>query len=388
MRLVDLVDCIDYLSRASNLLFCVGRLKYLKHMPNRRFQNRAHFHRAWAIKLSPLLSPLLALLGQSSPEMMRPSTVVAKALLVTACLVHCTCAFSSARANAQQTSSDGKIGRDGVDLYYTVVGRDGDYVLVLSGGPGEEVRSMQGIADELGKKYRCIMLEQRGTGRSKLARYDASTINLNAYIEDIEALRKQMQIDKLILVGNSWGMMLALAYGGTYPDAVRAIVTIGSGPITGAYLEVMGTNRNTRLWPGELEVREFWSEPSRQSTDFERAQFESTRAMASAYFYDRKAALQYAMEMSPTDFNFRVVPAFLKAEGNFDLRPKLKAITAPVLLLQGRQDLAGEANICEAHLLIKNSTLTFINKCGHMPWIEQPEQTWKTVHEFLERLSK
>jgi len=317
----------------------------------------------------------------------RPIAGLAKTLLL-ACLLHCPNATPSAFANAPQKSGDGKVVRDGIDLYYTVIGNNGDYVLVLSGGPGEEVRSMQGIADELGKKYRCIMLEQRGTGRSKLTRYDPSTINLNAYIEDIEALRKQMQIEKLILVGNSWGMMLALAYGGTYPDAVRAIVTIGSGPITGEYLEVMGTNRNTRLWPSELEVREFWSDPSRQSTDFDRAQFESTRAMARAYFYDRKAAVQYAMEMSPSDFNFHVVPAFLKAEGNFDLRPKLKAITAPVLLLQGRQDLAGEANICEAHLLIRNSTLTFINKCGHMPWIEQPEQTWKTVHEFLERLSK
>jgi proline iminopeptidase len=316
-------------------------------------------------------------------KMMRPTTVVANALFVAASLVHWTYAIPSARATAQQIPADGKFVRDGIDLYYTVVGGSGDYVLVLSGGPGEEVRSMQGIADELGKKYRCIMFEQRGTGRSKLTKYDASTINLNAYIEDIEALRKQMQIDKLIVVGNSWGMMLALAYGGTYPDAVRAIVTIGSGPITGEYLEVMGANRNTRLWPSELEVREFWSEPSRQTQDFERAQFESTRAMAAAYFYNRKAALQYAMEMSPADFNFRVVPAFLKAEGNFDLRPKLKAIKAPVLLLQGRQDLAGEANICEAHLLIKNSTLTFINKCGHMPWLEQPEQTWKIVNEFL-----
>src|SRR5437870_5411671 len=262
--------------------------------------------------------------------------------LVTACLLNLIGAAHADLAPAKQSLADGKVARDGIDLFYTIAGTAGDYVLVLSGGPGEDIRSMQGIADELGKKYRCIMFEQRGTGRSKLTRCDPSTINLNAYIEDIEALRTQMQIDKLILVGNSWGMMLALAYGGTYPDAVRAIVTIGSGPITGEYLEVMGTNRNTRLWPSELEVREFWSDPSRQSTDFERALFESTRAMAAAYFYNRKAALQYAMEMSPSDFNFRVVPAFLKAEGNFDLRPKLRAITAPVLLLQGRQDLAGE----------------------------------------------
>src|SRR2546430_10496173 len=44
------------------------------------------------------------------------------------------------------------------DLFYKVVGAtNGDYVLVLSGGPGEDIHSMQGIADELGKKYRCIM---------------------------------------------------------------------------------------------------------------------------------------------------------------------------------------------------------------------------------------
>jgi len=63
-----------------------------------------------------------------------------------------------------------------------------------------------------------------------------------------------------------------------------------------------------------------------------------------------------AAELDPKDYNFRVPPAFLKAEGNYDIRPKLKNIAAPVLLLQGRQDLAGEANICEAHSLINNST--------------------------------
>ena len=93
-------------------------------------------------------------------------------------------------ASARQSLREGKVARDGFDLYYTVVGSDGPYALILSGGPGEEVRSMQRVVDELSKRFRCVMLEQRGTGRSRLSRYDASTINLNAYIEDIEALRK------------------------------------------------------------------------------------------------------------------------------------------------------------------------------------------------------
>jgi proline iminopeptidase len=301
--------------------------------------------------------------------------------LTTACLLNL-----SGAANADLARTEGKVTRDGIDLFYTTVGASGDYVLVLSGGPGEDIRSMQGIADELGKKYRCIMWEQRGTGRSKLPSYDASTINLNAYMEDIEALRKHLQAEKFIVVGNSWGMILGLAYAGAYPNAVRAVVTLGSGPITYEYLGVFVDNQVTRLWPSEIEIRDYWKDPAREAANFDRANFERLRAATSAYFFDRKKAVQMAMELDPKDYNFHVPGAFLKAEGKYDIRPKLKTITAPVLLLQGRQDLAGEANLYEAHSLIRNSTLAFIDRCGHMPWLEQPEQTWKIVGDFLAHL--
>jgi len=308
--------------------------------------------------------------------------------LLAACLLNSSALPLPTLTAAQQTSLKGKITRDGVDLFYNVVGASGDYVLVLSGGPGEDISSMQGIADELSKKYRCIMWEQRGTGRSKLPKYDSSTINLTAYIEDIEALRNHLHTDKFIVVGNSWGMILGLAYAGRHPNAVRAVVTIGSGPITRDYLGVFSDNQRTRLSPCEIEVRDFWSEPARESADVEHAAFERLRAATVAYFYDRKKALQMAAELDPKDYNFRVPPAFLEAEGKYDIRPALKTITAPVLLLQGRQDLAGEANICEAQALIRGSKLAFIDKCGHMPWLEQPEQTWKIVGEFLGGMSK
>ena len=309
------------------------------------------------------------------------------AALATVCLLSLGGATAADVGAAQQNFLDGKLTRGGIDLFYRVVGAtSGDYVLVLSGGPGEDISSMQGIADELGKKYRCIMWEQRGTGRSKLPKYDASTINLNAYMEDIEALREHLHTEKFIVVGNSWGMVLGLAYAGTHFNAVRAVVTLGSGPITYEYLGVFSDNQTTRLGPCEIEIRQFWREPSREAADPDRAAFERLRAAAIAYFYDRNKALQMAAELNPKDYNFRVPPAFLNAEGNYDIRPKLKSILAPVLLLQGRQDLAGEANICEAHALIRNSTLAFIDKCGHMPWLEQPGQTWKIVDDFLAHL--
>ena len=103
------------------------------------------------------------------------------AALAVICALNLSVAASRNVAAVPQNSVDGKVARDGVDLFYHIVGLAvGDYVLVLSGGPGEDIHSMQGIADELGKKYRCVMWEQRGTGRSKLPTYDSSTINLNA----------------------------------------------------------------------------------------------------------------------------------------------------------------------------------------------------------------
>src|SRR5947208_1132375 len=191
--------------------------------------------------------------------------------LVTACLLNLIGAAHADLAPAKQSLADGKVARDGIDLFYTIAGTSGDYVLVLSGGPGEYIRSMQGIADELGKKYRCIMWEQRGTGRSKLPRYDSSTINLNAYIEDIEALRKHLHTEKFIVVGNSWGMILGLAYAGTHSEAVRAVVAIGSGPITSEYLGVFSDNQITRLSPCEIEVRDVCRDPSRHAADSDRA---------------------------------------------------------------------------------------------------------------------
>src|SRR6266446_4885042 len=174
------------------------------------------------------------------------------------CLLNFSGGASADVGAALQNSVGGRVRRDGIDLFYKVVGpASGDYVLVLSGGPGEDIHSMEGIADELGKKYRCVMWEQRGTGRSKLPRYDSSTINLNAYMEDIEALRKQLHVDKFIVVGNSWGMILGLAYAGTHPDAVRAVTTIGSGPITFEYLGVFSDNQYVRLGPCDSKCATF-----------------------------------------------------------------------------------------------------------------------------------
>ena len=76
-------------------------------------------------------------------------------------------------------------------------------------------------------------------------------------------------------------------------------------------------------------------------------------------------------------------PAFFKTHPTFDIRPGLSKITAPLLVIQGRQDPGGEANVMEINQLVKDSKLKFIERCGHMPELEKPAETWKLIKEFL-----
>jgi proline iminopeptidase len=310
--------------------------------------------------------------------------VISGLLLSVVCVAQAIEADSEIPGKTKNTV-EGKFTRDGVDLYYRVVGDSGPYVVILSGGPGGDVRSMQSVADELSKDFRCVMLEQRGTGRSKLQAYNARTVAWSAYEDDIEALRVHLSADQLILVGNSWGMMLALSYGAAYPTHTRAIVTLGSGPLTDGYARLFSDNEESRLSPMDLQVSAYWANPDRIKKDPERAAAEKFRAHLPAYCFSRKVALETAKSVRAGDINPDVETAWLAANTSFDLRTKLPNITAPVLLIQGRQDIAGEANILEAHHLLKTSTLCFISQCGHMPWLEKPAETWKLMQQFFDQ---
>src|ERR1044072_1361306 len=123
---------------------------------------------------------------------------------------------------------EGVVDRPDVTLHYRIYGTRGPVAVILAGGPGGSSTMLQPIADHLADRFRCVMLEQRGTDRSRLDRYDDRTISFDAYIADIEALRAALKQDRIIVVGNSWGMTLAFAYAGAHPEHVLAMATIGS----------------------------------------------------------------------------------------------------------------------------------------------------------------
>ena len=292
--------------------------------------------------------------------------------------------FLTVSSNSQSAAIDGKIDRGDFSLHYKIYGTKGEYVLLLSGGPGSDVGHMKIFSDTLNRNFQCILLEQRGTGRSVLKKYDSSSINMNLYVEDIEALRKHLKAERFILLGASWGALLSLLYSSAYPANVSKIIIAGAGPLTSDYANVFDDNLRMRFLSHERELRNFWRDKMREDTSlFVKANYERTKMGWPAYFYDRNLGLKEAANYKITDDNFYVFPAFFKAHPVFDIRPRLSRIIAPLLIIQGRQDPGGEANVMEINQLVKGSKLKFIERCGHMPELEKPAETWKLIYEFL-----
>jgi len=113
---------------------------------------------------------------------------------------------------------------------------EGFPALFLHGGPGSQTRPLHRRFFDPGF-YRIALFDQRGCGRSTPLGHtgDNTTRHL---VEDIEALRGHLGVERLMLFGGSWGATLALAYAGTHPQCVAAMVL--RGVFLGTRAEVNG----------------------------------------------------------------------------------------------------------------------------------------------------
>lgn len=112
------------------------------------------------------------------------------------------------------------------DLYVEECGNPhGTPVIVLHGGPGcGSYPQLRQFFDP--KKYRIIIFDQRGSGASVpfAELRQNTTFDL---VNDIECLRDNLDIDRWVVFGGSWGSTLALVYAETFPEQVRALIVRG-----------------------------------------------------------------------------------------------------------------------------------------------------------------
>jgi proline iminopeptidase len=289
-------------------------------------------------------------------------------------VVFCITFFAMAFRSEAQEFREGKVSREGFDLYYRITG-SGAPIAILSGGPGIDCDYLQPVAREIAKTNQAILIELRGTGRSIPSSINAETVNLKLYLSDLEAVRNQLKIDRWTLLGHSAGGMLAMHYAIVYSEQVDRLVLVGPGAVATRFMNSQNDNVMMRLLPSERK------ELQNPNLSFG----EAVRITMPGNFFDRAKAAEMAAKFNPESIHPEVTKIMIRElmPPDGDIRPGLRGFTRQVLVVTGRQDPLDPGVQYETHLAFPNSTLELIPRCGHFPWIEQPEEFFRILHEFL-----
>ena len=136
------------------------------------------------------------------------------------------CCIIALHANAQITypdsQKDGKyITVNGAKLWVVTVGK-GDPIIFISGGPGGAHVGLRRF-DSLASNYMLIYFDAFGRGKSDTAK-DVKEYTIERDVEDMEGLRNALHLDKINLLGHSYGGVVAQGYAVKYPQHVKHLI--------------------------------------------------------------------------------------------------------------------------------------------------------------------
>ena len=285
-----------------------------------------------------------------------------------------------------------------IQLFYEEQGK-GPALYILTGGPGAPPEDpSHRIMDSLGAFYTCVLLHQRGAGRSRNIPINETTINIKSYLQDIELLRKKRNDKKIILLGISWGGLLAMNYTVLYPQYVSKLVLICSAPPSYKLWDVLSDNQYTRRSTVELDsmnaLRNIFSvKTDRELDSLKRINPASEEVIAFKKFIAiHVRAMHYERMKLPdnfddffTNFNFQPIPFIDKEimKTKWDITADLKKLNVPALILYGRQDDQGESTFYLQKECLKNSKMHVIERSGHLIWEDQPDEFYKAILYYL-----
>ncbi len=208
--------------------------------------------------------------------------------------------------------------------------REKPVAFLIHGGPGVDHTSYKPTFSALSAKMQLVYFDHRGQGRSR--RGDRSTYTLDYNVEDMEALRQYLGLEKIIVIGGSYGGMVALTYATRYPQNVSHLIAIATVPdfrfLSRAQeiLRERGTPEQIavaeRLWTGNFETED-------QLRDY-------FRIMQPMYSVSHNPSQQTPMR------SILSIDAINEAFGGFlrsyTVLNQLHKITAPTLVIGGRHD--------------------------------------------------
>ncbi|SNR53499.1 alpha/beta fold hydrolase [Flavobacterium sp. ov086] len=270
---------------------------------------------------------------------------------------------------------------DSSKTYYKTFGK-GEPLLIINGGPGMNSNGFESMAKTLAETQETIIYDQRGTGKSELKELNSETISMKIMADDIESLRKHLNIKKWNILGHSFGGMLASYYATIYPNSINKLVLSSSGGIDLTLLKTENLiERN--LTKVEKDSMNYWNDKIEKGDTSHAARLARGRAMAPAYVYDKKYVPIIAERLTQGNSKINGLLWDDMQKINFDCKEKLKTFKNPVLIIQGKQDVISNQIGELANKTFPNSKLILLENCRHYGWLDAKDKYFADVNSFL-----
>jgi proline iminopeptidase len=251
-------------------------------------------------------------------------------------------------------------------------------MFALHGGPGGDHTYYKPVLDPLTDRCQIVYVDHRGQGRS--ARGPRETYTLDNNVDDLDALRDHLGLEKIVLFGTSYGGMVALAYAARYPDRVSHLIASVTSAYTGGFdrprnwIREHGTEDQIRvaekLWEGNFQTEEELFE-----------YFEVTDPLYTMSWKPDASKDGLYRGIYSIDAINEGFSGFLRT---FDIRDELKNITAPTLVIGGRHDWILPVDLSEELAgRIPNAELRIFEESGHSVLYDETEKLFDVIRGFL-----
>ena len=276
-------------------------------------------------------------------------------------------------------------------IWYRIVGGGADHenipLLTLHGGPGVGHDYIKNLAELASDTRRVILYDQLGCGRSDQPD-DTSLWRVDRFVEELATIRRELGLDRVHLLGQSWGGMLAIEYALTQPDGLVSLIlasTLSSMPMW-----IAEANRLREELPPEVQATLLRHEIAGTINDPEYQQ-------ATMVFYDRHVIrlkpipehVQRAMDQVGQVYYTMNGPTEFHVIGNikdWDRTGRLSEIHVPTLITSGRFDESTPRLNEVLHKGIPGSEWVLFENSSHMAHVEERELYILTIRSFIERV--
>ena len=274
-----------------------------------------------------------------------------------------------------------------VPLYWCAYGPAGARrLLVLHGGPGADHQYLLPQMLALAGDHELVFYDQRGGGRSRTD--DATEITWRTHVADLAAIAAELALTPLDIVGYSWGGLLAMLYaieaakeGG---DSSRlaspaSLILIDPAPVTREYRERFEAEFARRQQGASVQqLRSELAASGLRERDPAAYRQRGFELSVAGYFADPARS----RDLTPFRVVGRVQQSVWGSLGDFDIRPALRGVSVPALVVHGRQDpIPLESSEAVADAL--RARLVVLENCGHVPYVEQAPSLFGALRDFL-----